>query len=221
MKHPATQALHAYWNAQRRGRCAPNRHELDPSEMRGVLPHTFMLEAGEATGSFPIRISGTRLDALLGRSLKGEAFADLWPAAGRNELQAILAGVLDEARPALVGVRGAPEGQAPMSFELLVLPLRHHGRTHARLLCGLVPATTPSWLGLWPVAQLSVSSWRYVDPAVEVATERSRAGGLRREHLLVYEGGRAHEAASASTPQSRVKAHVPRSPDMLLSTRRS
>lgn len=221
MKYPATQALYTYWNTQRRGRCAPNRHELDPSEMRGVLPHTFMLEVDELASLFPIRISGTRLDALLGRNLKGAAFAELWTAACREELRALMAGVLDGVKPAVVGVRGAPEGCAATAFEMLVLPLRHHGRTHARLLCSLVPASTPPWLGLKPVTQLTVCGWRYVDPEVEAPAERCRSGGLRREHLVVYQGGRLGEPASAPTSQSRVKAPVPNSPEMLLSTRRS
>ena len=221
MKQPVTQSLYAYWDAQRRGRCAPNRHELDPAEMRGFLPHTFMLEVNDRPGIFPIRISGTRLDALMGRDLKGQAFPELWADGCRGEVLGILADVVEEARPVVAAVHGAPDGYAPTFLEMLVLPLRHHGRTHARLLCSLVPVTTPAWLGLRPVSRFTLSGWRSVDPRSEPASARNSAGGLRREHLVVYQGGRAGEAASVPIPQVGVKAPVPRWPDMLLTTRRS
>lgn len=220
MKLPATQALYAYWNKQRRGRCAPNRHELDPAEIRGLLPHTFMLAADDQAGAFPIRLSGTRVDALFGRDLKGRPFAELWTEPAAVELRDLLAGVLDGAQPALAGVRGAPAGYPPSSFELLVLPLRHNGRTHARLLCGLLPAAMPVWLGLRSAERLHVSSWRFVDGNADPAPERTRTGGLRRGHLVVHQGGLDGQRSSAMS-QSRVKALVPNSGHTLLSTRRS
>ena len=220
MKLPATRALHAYWVSQCQGRCAPDRHDLDPAGMGGVLPYTFMLEVDGEPGRFPIRISGTRLDALFGRDLKGQVFADLWGDADHADMRAMLAGVLDGAQPAVAGFRSAPEGYAPVAFELLVLPLRHYGRTHARLLCSLVPASAPSWLGLRYIEQMTLSSWRFVE-RLETAPALAATSGLRRQHLVVYEGGRRESPTVASAPQSRVKAVVARSRDMILSTHRS
>ena len=220
MKLPATRALYAYWVSQCRGRCAPDRHDLDPAGMGAVLPYTFMLEVDGEPGRFPIRISGTRLDALFGRDLKGQVFADLWCDADHADMRTMLGGVLDGAQPAVAGFHGAPDGYVPVPFELLVLPLRHHGRTHARLLCGLVPAAAPPWLGLRFIDTMALSSWRFVE-RLEATPGPADTGGLRRQHLVVYEGGRRESITVTPAPQSRVKAVVARSRDMVLSTHRS
>lgn len=227
MKLAPSQALYGYWHSLCGGRSAPDRHDLDPVAMRGVLAHTFMLEVDAAEPGrrrFTVRLSGTRLDALFRREMKGADFADLWSGQAQAEVMGLLDAVLDDTQPILFGLSGAPDGHAAIGFELLVLPLRHHGRTHARLLCSLVPARTPTWIGLLPLAPLSLQGWRAID-GVEAAAiadpERDFAGGFRRAHLTVYEGGRTAEGARTPAVQVRVKAGVARSFDPPLSTRRS
>ncbi len=44
MKHKTTQALFDYWNAMRAGRPAPRRSEIEPGDMRAILPYVFILE---------------------------------------------------------------------------------------------------------------------------------------------------------------------------------
>ena len=217
MKLPVTQALYAYWLAQRGERRLPDRHDIDPAEMRGVLPHTFMVDVDAAT--YPVRLSGTRLDALFGRDLKDQSFLDLWSENDRRNVQALIAGVLDDACPAVAGLDGAPVGYPEEKLELLLLPLRHNGRTQSRLLCSLVLPSSPSWLGLRGIEALRLASWRFVDPAVERLAERIAVGGSRRQHLVVFEGGRAAAPAMVPQPQVRVKADVSRSTRMFLSTR--
>lgn len=216
MKLPVTQALYAYWIAQRGERRLPDRHDLDPAAMRGVLPHTFMLEM--AAPHYPVRLSGTRLDALFGRDMKDESFLDLWADKDKAGVRALIDGVLESACPAAAGLSGAPEGYRRESLEWLLLPLRHHGRTHARLLCSLMLPSTPTWLGLRPIEALTLGSWRFVDTAHEAPIERTAASGSRHQHLVVFQGGRPADAVTTHA-QSRVKADVSRSARMFLSTR--
>ena len=49
--------------------------------------------------------------------------------------------VTDGACPVVAGAVAAPRGQEPIAFELLYLPLRHYGRTHARILGIVTPST--------------------------------------------------------------------------------
>ncbi|MDX7949702.1 PAS domain-containing protein [Lichenihabitans sp. Uapishka_5] len=227
MKLATSQAVFEYWHSLCRGRVAPDRHDLDPAAMRGMLAHTFMLEVhGPASERrFTIRLSGTRLDALFRREMKGADFDDLWSDDAAPEMRTLLDGVLDDTQPMLFGVSGAPAGDTVTAFELLVLPLRHHGRTQARLLCSLVPAGTPSWIGLLPLAPLSLAGWRALDARAESAAMQHAApmrftGGIRRAHLVVYEGGRNGDV-TAAPKQVRVKTGMPRSSEPPLSTRRS
>jgi hypothetical protein len=109
----------------------------------------------------------------------------------------VLACVLDECAPIVAGIKGAPRDTAPLDLEMLVLPLRHHGKTHVRILGSLAPSHVPSWLGLLPVEPLTLTSFRKVEapfkaglhsvPPVPHAIARPPA---RHGRFTVYQGGR-------------------------------
>ena len=73
MKHPSTRELFDYWNARRGRRLAPERDDIEPGHIRRVLADTFIFAFDEGKGH-PFRLAGTRVCALFGRELKGEAF---------------------------------------------------------------------------------------------------------------------------------------------------
>src|SRR5205823_2879064 len=131
---PSTRQLFDYWNERRGRRSVPERGEIDPNGIRGVLADTFILTF-EPRAGHPFRIAGTRVCALFGRELKGEAFLDLWSREARHELQNLLAIIAGEA----VGVVASAEQiaatrldiAATTKLELLLLPLGYHGRTDA------------------------------------------------------------------------------------------
>src|SRR5882724_4487529 len=73
MKHSSTRELYNYWNLRRGSRAAPERSDIEPGAIRRVLADTFMLSF-DPQGGHPFRIAGTRVCALFGRELKGNAF---------------------------------------------------------------------------------------------------------------------------------------------------
>ncbi len=195
MKLAASQQLYAYWSRLRGARSAPERDDIDPSAIRGVLADTFILEFN-AQRAFPMRIVGTRTNALFLRELRGAPFLGLWRERGRAEMRAILASVADEAQPFLIGATGTPLGFAPIDVELLLLPLRHHGDTHARILGCCAPDASPHWLGLIAVESLALltlralgsaraGSRRAAAAACGIARIRPRAAHRRHGHLFV------------------------------------
>lgn len=203
MKHPATRELFAYWNELRGSRSAPERGDIDPAAIRGILADTFMLDADAAAG-FPIRLAGTRVNGLFDAEQKGREFLSLWQPAERRNVAAVLMTVSDGACPVVAGALAAPRGQEPIAFELVYLPLRHYGRTHARIL-GLVKAVqTPAWLGLLPAGELSLTSLRMVEPGETVVPTRVAVGQehapgpmsfgevapAERPYLRLIQGGR-------------------------------
>jgi hypothetical protein len=163
VKLAATQHLYAYWNRLRGARSAPERDDIDPGAIRGVLADTFILEF-DAERAFPIRVVGTRTNALFLRELRGASFLDLWRDEDEEEMRAILADVADEAQPFLIGAIGKPPGFAPVDIEMLLLPLRHHGDTHARILGCCAPDASPYWLGLIAVEPLALLTLRALGP---------------------------------------------------------
>ena len=184
MKLAASQQLYAYWNELRGARSAPERDDVDPGAIRGVLADTFILEF-DAQRAFPMRIVGTRTNALFLRELRGAPFLDLWREQDRQEMRAVLAGVADEAQPFLIGASGTPPGFAPVEIEILLLPLRHHGDTHARVLGCCAPDAAPMWLGLVGVEPLALLTLRALGP---------------REHRPPDPGGSARFRARAGRP---------------------
>ncbi len=199
MKQAVSRELYEYWDRLRAGRAAPERSQVDPAQIRGVLADTFLLEV-DRERSFPIRLIGTRTSALFGRELKGQRFLHLWSEPDRVAVHQMLACIIDEPAPAIAGVSAMPLGRAPLDLELLLLPLRHHGKTHARLLGSLAPVSVPSWFGLIPVQTLSLNSLRILrEPRyrqAHLATAAQTTGsGLaprvtRHGHLTLYENPR-------------------------------
>ena len=97
--------LYAYWNRLRARRSAPERNDVDPGAIRGVLADTFVLDFDESQG-FPFRIAGSRANAIFLKELRGRAFLDLWRDADRDELESVLHCVADEAQAFLIGAAG-------------------------------------------------------------------------------------------------------------------
>jgi hypothetical protein len=103
MRHPTSRTLFAYWDSLRGERSSPERNEIDPGELRHVLPDTFILCMDE--GPTPLfRLAGTRLCALFGDDLKGRALSDLWCAEHRRELNQLFEAVTDDSAGVVGGV---------------------------------------------------------------------------------------------------------------------
>lgn len=191
MKLAVSRELHAYWDALRGARLAPERNDVEPGAIRGILADTFILEFDAAKG-FPLRIAGSRTNALFLREMRGRPFVDCWRAEDRAEIAALLIGVADEAQPALLGAKARPRDWAAAELEVLLLPLRYNGATHARLLGCIAPHALPAWLGLAPVLGLELVSMRALErrPRFEAADGRDIFGAApaisRRGHLFVH-----------------------------------
>jgi hypothetical protein len=186
--------LFAYWNALRGARRAPERNDIDPGAIRGVLADTFILDFDAGAG-FPMRISGSRANALFLKELRGSSFLEIWRESDREDIREILYSVADDAQPFLIGARAQPSGFSAVEIETMLLPLRHHGQTHARVLGCCAVQAAPRWSGLVAAGPLAIVSLRALDRRT---TERVSLGQtparlsppsgapVRRGHLFVY-----------------------------------
>lgn len=193
MKQPTTRMLFSYWDALRGARAAPERAEIDPGAIRHVLADTFILELDQDRLA-SIRLAGTRLCALFGGELKDRSFASLWPRAQAAEVRRCLDIVVDDSAGVVVGLVGATPRGARIDLEMVLLPLRHRGQPHVRVLGAIAPATVPAWLGFDAVTRLETVSLRVLlpsaappqpKPAVDVEITREPV-----PRFVVYEGGR-------------------------------
>jgi hypothetical protein len=200
MKLAASRELFAYWNALRGLRSAPERDDVDPAAIRGILADTFILEFDPGAG-FPLRVVGTRTNALFLRELRGEPFLGLWREADRAEIAEIVVALADEAQPFLIGAAAAALGFPQVDVEVLLLPLRRRGDTHARALGCCAPRGVPRWLGLAGVGALTLLTLRALgasdrddeSPSGETSREAEFAHPprlARRRHLYLLGAGR-------------------------------
>ena len=179
MKLAVTMELYAYWNRLRGARSAPERNDVDPGAIRGVLADTFVLDFDEKRG-FPFRIAGSRANAIFLKELRGLSFLELWRDADREELDSILHCVADEAQAFLIGAEARPPGLGAVDIEVILLPLRHHGLTHSRVLGGFASHAAPAWTGLIGAGPITLTSLRALEfVGAGAAGARGRgAGGL-------------------------------------------
>ena len=192
MKLAATKLLFDHWSDVKGARSAPERREIEPRAIAGVLADTFVLDF-DPSGGFPMRVAGSRTQGLFQREIRGRPFLELWRRADRAELVGVLSGVADEALPCLLGAVGGPAGMERIDFEILLAPLRYNGATHARLLGACAPARAPAWLGLIGLDELALTSLRILRPAPprrqtgETGREFAKITEIsRRNHLIVY-----------------------------------
>ncbi len=168
MKHGVSRDLYNYWNVLRAGRTAPERSDIDPAEIRHILAYTFILEVASGpllqARDVTFRLSGTRLNALFQRDLKGRPFSEIWLAEEVPLASTVLSAVLDDRAATVAGVAGSPGGLDAVAFEMMLLPLRHHGKTHARLLGSIAASVIPTWIGLYPIEGLEIRSFHHVLP---------------------------------------------------------
>ena len=198
MKLAVTMELYAYWNQLRGKRSAPERNDVDPGAIRGVLADTFVLDF-DAPRGFPFRIAGSRANALFLKELRGLSFLELWRDADREDVDSVLHCVADEAQAFLIGAETGPPGLDPVGVEIVLLPLRHHGLTHSRVLGGLAPHAAPAWTGLIGAGSIALTSLRALNSSTREPLEPEGVPPLdfslrdtpkRYKHLFVYSGDR-------------------------------
>jgi hypothetical protein len=184
MRHASSRELFQHWNERRGRRPAPEREEIDPVAIRSILADTFILAFDPSSGH-PFRLAGTRVCAMLGREVKGEAFLDLFRPETRSQIGDLVAIVASET----VGmIASATETRADgLALELLLLPLASHGKADARVLGALAPKQAPDWLGARALSALALGSYRFLGDS---GFGRMWRAGRTRPRLLVYDGGR-------------------------------
>jgi hypothetical protein len=211
IRHPAAQALYAYWNEVRGSRLAPRRLEIQPARIGGLLLDTFILEHGGGS-DFHIRLAGTRVASRFNMDLKSRDFLACWSEGDRSLLEYHLSAITELGRIGLftgeARINVDPAGRerpVPQMFELLALPLVHTGQSIDRLLCLLVPldeeASIPDRAiqglrllaaeAIWPDgapegAHQSLDRQLPLSPQVRTA----RIVRQGRRQFRVYDGGR-------------------------------
>ncbi|MDB5622928.1 MAG: hypothetical protein JWR39_1491 [Devosia sp.] len=211
MQKTSTRTLYDYWNKLRGSRSAPDRKDIDPARIRDALGNTFILELNDAD-RFSFRLAGSHLCTSYCRELKGRSFSALWHERDQDALDTLLRAVTEDHAVALVTFTGTTALHTKTSFETILMPLRHNGSTHTRILGAMTAIDEPYWLGVQPIVEQRIAGLRLIwpddvaleetvrDVSVQVVGERSYAASpmpavvygrsaRRYAHLAVIDGG--------------------------------
>jgi len=216
MKHASSLELHAYWEHKRGTRPAPERADIDPAAIRGVLSDAFIIALDRRTG-YPFRLAGTRVCALFDREIKGESFLGLWSIASRPTLSTLLTILADECVGTVAAVAAQNADGDPLDLELLLLPLSASRPMLARAIGVLAPLKVPPWLGVRPIGGLTLGGRRHIGAALERRFMPRLMAPRARRGLTVYEGGRPSASANGETlhsaPLAEKSINEPLTPD--------
>jgi hypothetical protein len=191
MKHAASRELYTYWQELRGRRPAPERAEIEPAAIRGILSETFNL-ALDRPAAYPFRLAGTRVCALFDRELKGESFLALWDDTSRQTVADLLGILADEWVGTVAGATARNGEGDTVDLELLLLPLSANRPVLQRGIGILAPLHAGSTIATTALRPLTLGSRRHIGPAVEKRLlPRILAPLSSRRGLVVYDGGRS------------------------------
>lgn len=171
MQKQSTRTLYDYWNSIRGARSAPDRKDIDPTRIRDALANTFILELDESD-KFSFRLAGSHLCTSYCRELKGRSFSALWHDRDQDAMETLIRAVTEDHAVALVTFQGTTALHTKVSFETILMPLRHNGSTHTRLLGAMTALDEPYWLGVQPVLEQRITGLRLIWPD-DIAMEDS------------------------------------------------
>jgi hypothetical protein len=120
----ALDKIETYWNSIRKGRLVPQRFEIDPHGLTGVLAHAFILERVSG-GLARFRIAGSQLTELAGVELRGMPLSSLFTGDANDELSDAVSATFDD--PALVRLKVCSPtgfGKPALNGHIVLLPLR-------------------------------------------------------------------------------------------------
>ncbi|PHR24963.1 MAG: PAS domain-containing protein [Hoeflea sp.] len=205
MKHKNSFELFDYWTEKRGQRAAPSRTDIEPADIRTLLPHVFICDL-VADGQLSFRLAGTALCALHGRELKGQLFSSLWLADGSRNAGRTGASVATGATPAVLSLDCLSSGGRVTQAEMLLLPITGPSGHNDRLIGMLSLFNPPYWIGHEPIVGFSSTGVRFIDqerdplflanrPEIKLPGTPKFAHGFansskRVAHLVVLEGGR-------------------------------
>jgi hypothetical protein len=183
MKHPSSREFFAYWDDRRGDARAPDRSEIEPDAVRGLLGDIFVLSYDAASG-YPFRVAGTRVCALLGCDLKDRSFSALFAPDGRSEIEEIIAVVAEEMLAAVAGISATSQDGSPAHLELLLLPFN----TRAHTPISLTGLLAPFGERHSQLSDFKLTSWRYLGHQPQRFIPRALRKLAIARGFMVYEG---------------------------------
>jgi hypothetical protein len=155
MREPINQHLYGYWNDIRAGRLAPKRFEIEPSQIAGILPDTFILERiDNETSRF--RLAGTRICDAFALEFRGMNVFEMFGDEDRVTLQRQISVIARQGAVGLFNLSCQNASGTAVDVEMLLLPLIHMRDSVDRFLGSIAIVKQPAWIGHDPLLRTRV-----------------------------------------------------------------
>jgi hypothetical protein len=127
--HATVRALFAYWDARRGGRAMPARADIDPADMKKLLPHLILIDVVADERRYVYRLVGTREVEMRGADPTGKAVRDAFYAESAEETMIYLNRCVQTAKPVLYRGTYRPSSTRTQQEDTIFLPLSKDGET--------------------------------------------------------------------------------------------
>ncbi len=129
LRHPTNQAAFAYWDEIRAGRLMPSRAELNPADIRSILPCVFLLDVASDPLDFRYRLIGTKMASHLNRDLTGSWMSELPHQRPPSRIWSACARVVETREPLSSDTPYVGKHHEFKQTEDLIMPLSADGAT--------------------------------------------------------------------------------------------
>lgn len=137
-RHPDLLRLFTYWNARRADRPAPARADIDPAQIKTLLPDVMIWNAQRQGEPFTIRLVGERIVRFVGRNNTGQSATFGMPADAAGVMTEVLGRVAASRTPLFrIGKAYWLLEKSYRNFEACYLPLSSDGETVDMILGGV------------------------------------------------------------------------------------
>lgn len=127
--HVTVQRLYEYWELKRGERLMPARKDLDPADMKALLPHLILVDVVPDDRRYVYRLVGTREVEMRGGDPTGKAVKDAFYAESAEESAWYLDQVVRTREPVLYRGTYQPLSTRTQREDVLFLPLSQDGET--------------------------------------------------------------------------------------------
>lgn len=125
--HVTMRRLFEYWDGKRAGRSMPARSDLDPADLKPLLPHLILIDVVPDERRYVYRLVGTREVEMRGNDPTGKAIKDAYYAETAEETMAYLDNVTRSCKPVLYRGTYRPTSTRIQKEDTIFLPLSKDG----------------------------------------------------------------------------------------------
>jgi hypothetical protein len=127
--HPFLSTLHGYWTARRGNRPMPARTDIDPVDLKPLLPVLILIDVVLDARRYVYRLVGTREVEMRGADPTGKAVAEAYYGETAEDTLYYLERVVRERQPVLYRGTYRPFSTRIQREDVLFLPLSQDGET--------------------------------------------------------------------------------------------